>query len=86
MVNRALDAQNATHGRRATVERNGLLGAAGFITGEALMGIVLAVPIAIFEDANVLDMSPQTFVALALVAFTLVLMYRLAFAKDDGEK
>jgi putative OPT family oligopeptide transporter len=35
-------------------ERNGLLFAAGLITGEALMGIILAVPIGIKEDTEVM--------------------------------
>ncbi|MBX3158376.1 MAG: oligopeptide transporter, OPT family [Deltaproteobacteria bacterium] len=86
MVNKALDKENASHERRSTVERNGLLGAAGFITGEALMGIVLAVPVAVFQDANVLRMSPATFIALGFVGFTLWLLYRLAFARDKRDK
>jgi putative OPT family oligopeptide transporter len=83
MVSKALDKEKASHERRATVERNGLLAAAGFITGEALMGIVLAVPVAVFQDANVLRMSPATFVAIALVVFTLWLLYKLAFTRED---
>jgi putative OPT family oligopeptide transporter len=35
-------------------ERNGLLFSAGLITGESLMGILLAIPVAVAGDANVL--------------------------------
>ncbi len=82
LVNRALENQKASADRRAEVERNGLLAAAGFITGEALMGIFIAIPVAIAHDANVLAMSPQTFIAIAFVIVTLVLIYKLAFKKE----
>ena len=77
-ISKALDREGASPERRTEVERNGLLAAAGFITGEALMGIVIAIPVAIFADANVLQMSPGTFVALAAVVLTLIMLYRLA--------
>ena len=49
-VARALDKTKATPERRTEVERMGLLAAAGFITGEALLGIGLAVPVAAKHD------------------------------------
>jgi putative OPT family oligopeptide transporter len=52
LVSRALDRAKASPERRGAVERNGLLAAAGFITGEALLGIGLAVPVAIQHDEN----------------------------------
>ncbi len=52
VVSRVLDRTKASHERRAEVERMGLLAAAGFITGEALMGIGLAVPVAALHDEN----------------------------------
>ena len=52
LVSRTLDKANATPERRTEVERMGLLAAAGFITGEALMGIGLAVPVAAYQDEN----------------------------------
>lgn len=52
MVNRRLDKTRASSERRGEVERMGLLAAAGFITGEALMGIGLAVPVAALHDEN----------------------------------
>jgi putative OPT family oligopeptide transporter len=51
-VARKLDKDKASSERRGQVERMGLLAAAGFITGEALMGIGLAVPIGILHSEN----------------------------------
>jgi uncharacterized oligopeptide transporter (OPT) family protein len=45
LVSRALDRAGASTKRRGEVERSGLLAAAGFITGEALLGVALAIPI-----------------------------------------
>ena len=77
-IARALRGENASEERKQEVERNGLLAAAGFITGEALMGIVIAIPVAIAGDADVLAMNPGTFVALAAVVLTLIMLYKLA--------
>lgn len=52
LVSRALDRMKATKERREVVERMGLLAAAGFITGEALIGIGLAIPVAARHDEN----------------------------------
>ncbi len=60
LVARKLDKEKASSGRREEVERMGLLAAAGFITGEALMGIGLAVPIGIKHDENALAMGLTT--------------------------
>lgn len=57
LVERHLHKRNANPDRRSQVERMGLLAAAGFITGEALMGIGLAVPVAIKHDENVIAMA-----------------------------
>ena len=51
-VARKLDKEKAGEDRRGPVERMGLLAAAGFITGEALMGIGLAVPVGLKHDEN----------------------------------
>jgi putative OPT family oligopeptide transporter len=53
-VARKLDKDKAGHERRSEVERMGLLAAAGFITGEALLGIGLAVPVGIKHNENAL--------------------------------
>jgi putative OPT family oligopeptide transporter len=56
LVARALDRKKASPERRTEVERMGLLTAAGFITGEALLGIGLAVPVAIEHNENAIAM------------------------------
>jgi len=50
LVARALDKEKANEARRGEVERAGFLVAAGFITGESLMGIGIAIPIAANDD------------------------------------
>jgi putative OPT family oligopeptide transporter len=68
---------------RGAKERNGLLFAAGLITGEALMGIALAVPIGIEQDTDALALfdakyGELPYPGLALVAAVMYLMYRAA--------
>jgi len=88
LVNRTLDRTNASPERRGAVERGGLLAAAGFITGEALLGIGLAVPIAVkhSEDAIALFGGAYKEVAAPALAFVVVVMwllYKLALRKDE---
>jgi putative OPT family oligopeptide transporter len=83
MVERHLHKTGASQQRRTEVERMGLLAAAGFITGEALMGIGMAVPIAITGDANVMTLGGGEYAelktpAIILVFVSLVLLYKLA--------
>ena len=83
LVSRALEATHPTHERRAEVERMGLLAAAGFITGEALMGIGLAVPVAVKGDANALALFGGKYGALRIpslvfVGVALAMLYVLA--------
>lgn len=71
---------------RATVERSGLLAAAGFITGEALMGIGLAIPVAAFHDQNALRLFDGAYEtawapSLLFVAAVMFLIYKLALRK-----
>ncbi len=87
MVSRTMKGMGPTEARRGEIERNGLLIAAGFITGEALMGIVLAVPVAAAHDANVLAMFDGKYAhlkwpALLFVGLVLVLLYKLAFRQE----
>jgi hypothetical protein len=70
------------------VERNGLLAAAGFITGEALLGIGLAVPVALKHDENAIAIAGGQYgdfklPALLFVGLVMVLLYKLALRKDD---
>lgn len=89
-VNRYLDRTNADHNRRAEAERNGLLFAAGLITGEALLGIVLAIPIGAAQDANALALAGGKYEHLAipgllLCAIVLFFTYRAATSRTDSK-
>lgn len=68
-------------------ERKGLLFSSGLITGEALVGILLAIPFAYFESTDVLTLVPESFGpyadwlgGFALIAF-IVWLYRVAIKK-----
>ena len=69
---------------KATGDRHGLLFAAGLITGEALVGILLAIPIVIAGNANVLaiwgDHSNLTVPGLILFVLVMFGLYRVASA------
>lgn len=89
LVNRYLDRTNATHERRGEVERMGLLAAAGFITGEALLGIGLAVPVAVKHDENAVAMfggeySDFKLPSIVFVIGVLVLLYKLALTRPKA--
>ncbi|MBL0213783.1 MAG: oligopeptide transporter, OPT family [Myxococcales bacterium] len=84
LVARVLDRAKASHERRAEVERNGLLVAAGFITGEALIGIALAIPVAAKHDDAALALFDSEYAnfkwpALAFVGLVMWLLYKLSF-------
>jgi uncharacterized oligopeptide transporter (OPT) family protein len=86
LVQRQLTATNASEERRGEVERMGLLAAAGFITGEALLGIGLAIPVAITGDKEPLALAGGEYgdfklPSLLWVAVALVLLYVLALRK-----
>jgi len=65
-----------------TGDRHGLLFAAGAITGEALVGILLAIPIVVAGNANVLafwgDHTDLNYPGIILLALVLFMMYRVA--------
>lgn len=68
--------------RRERIHQKGTLFAAGLITGEALMGIVIAIPIVVLGRADVLAL-PSAFhfggwLGLVMLAGLAVLMYRMA--------
>ncbi len=99
LVNRSLDKAKANPERRSMVERMGLLAAAGFITGEALMGIGLAIPIAAKHDANAIALFMTTPTAtepsvpayhefwlpsLVIVGIVLILLYKLSFKREPA--
>jgi len=69
-------------GERERIHQRGTLFSAGLITGEALMGIFIAVPIVVVGSADVLRL-PETmhfggWLGLAMLAGVAVLLYRLA--------
>src|SRR5262249_33034717 len=86
LVQRHLGATNASEERRGEVERMGLLAAAGFITGEALMGIGLAIPVAATGDKEPLALFGGEYgdfklPSLVWVAIALALLYVLALRR-----
>ncbi|MCI0486029.1 MAG: oligopeptide transporter, OPT family [Blastocatellia bacterium] len=68
----------------ANAERRGLLFASGLITGEALVGILLAIPFAAAQSTDVMKLAPEgfdtaaTILGLAAVAFFVAWLYRVA--------
>jgi uncharacterized oligopeptide transporter (OPT) family protein len=92
LVNRVLDRLRASPERRGVVERMGLLAAAGFITGEALMGIAMAVPVALKHDENALALFVDAkgvpaygdlrIPALLFVAAVMFMLFRLALRDE----
>jgi putative OPT family oligopeptide transporter len=71
------------HGR---IHRKGMLFAAGLITGEALMGIFIAIPIVITERGDALALPASMhfggWLGLILLAFIAWLLYRYAVKRD----
>ena len=76
------EAQSALQEARVSGDRHGLLFAAGLITGEALVGILVAIPIAATRNADVLafwgDHSDITWPGMILLALVIVGLYRVA--------
>jgi putative OPT family oligopeptide transporter len=88
LVTRTLDRSNATPERRGEVERSGLLAAAGFITGEALLGIVLAVPVAAAHNKNAVALFDGKYAdfkipSIVFVVAVMILLYKLALRRSD---
>jgi putative OPT family oligopeptide transporter len=85
LVSRALDGNGASTQRRGEVERNGLLAAAGFITGEALLGVALAVPVVLQKPLTVAGGKFEDFAppALAFVVIVMFLLYWLSLRKEQ---
>jgi putative OPT family oligopeptide transporter len=82
-VNRHLTSSGAGEERRATVERNGLLFSAGLITGEALMGVVLAITAWRKWDISLADWEHVRWPGILLVAVAMALTYRAALKKSE---
>ncbi|HSG65986.1 MAG TPA: oligopeptide transporter, OPT family, partial [Gammaproteobacteria bacterium] len=67
-------------------QRNGMLFAAGLITGEALIGIFMAIPIVLSGDPNVIaiDANLPSFFGLIVIAVISVMLYRVATRRISG--
>ncbi len=83
-ASRALARAGASDEERADGARSGLLFSAGLITGEALVGIALAVPFAAAQSTDVLRLAPEGFAPIANIlgvvafAFFVAWLYRTA--------
>lgn len=79
-----LDRRGDSEDDKKTSARHGLLFAAGLITGEALVGILLAIPIAIAKDQEVLSLgvTPLAVPGLILLSAVAFLLYRAATKKS----
>jgi putative OPT family oligopeptide transporter len=73
---------------RDRIHRPGTLFSAGLITGEALMGIAIAIPIVLAERADVLALPPawhfNQWVGLAVLVLVGWLLYRTGARKQAG--
>jgi len=87
LVERRLGVVGADHDTLDRVHRPGVLFSAGLITGEALMGIFIAIPIYVKQDPAVLALPlPEAlhssqWLGLLLVAGVAVLLFRTASHK-----
>ena len=82
MIARGMARRGVPADEIAAASNSGLLFSAGLITGEALMGIILAIPIAIAADTKVMAIdiggTPPMWPGLALLAGLVVLLARSA--------
>ena len=86
LVGRFLNKENASPERRGQVERNGFLVAAGFITGESLMGIGIAIPVAATEDKSFWVMASGAYEhlkipGLVIVALVMLMLYKVSLRR-----
>ncbi|WP_428236035.1 OPT family oligopeptide transporter [Gracilimonas sp.] len=87
--NRAIENGESPEEAETTAERKGLLFSSGLITGEALIGIILAIPFALFESTDALRLMPEGFGWLtdvlgvgAAVCF-MIWLYKVAVKKGE---
>jgi putative OPT family oligopeptide transporter len=70
-------------------ERKGLLFSSGLITGEALIGIILAIPFAFFESTDALRIMPEgmewltSLLGIGAAIFFMIWLYKVAIRKGD---
>jgi putative OPT family oligopeptide transporter len=76
-------------GEKEKVHQKGTLFAAGLITGEALMGIFMAIPIVVVGSASVLALPDSWhfggWLGLAMLTGVAVLLYRLAIREEVAQ-
>jgi uncharacterized oligopeptide transporter (OPT) family protein len=71
---------------RAKAEQRGLLFAAGLITGEALLGILLAIPVALeLGDAMALGSGELAWPGIALLLVVMGALFYVARSRNGGE-
>ncbi len=86
--NRARQSGEDEEEAEVQAERKGLLFSSGLITGEALIGIVLAIPFAIRESTDALRIMPEgyggltDFMGAAALILFMVWLYKVAVKKD----
>jgi putative OPT family oligopeptide transporter len=90
IVERRTGVVGADESVRDRVHRPGVLFSAGLITGEALMGIAIAIPIVMSERADVLALPTQFHfgqsVGLIVLAFVAWLLFRTSIRANAGAK
>lgn len=89
LVGRVLDREKASPERRGQVERAGFLVAAGFITGESLMGIGIAIPIAATDKTDFWVVANGAYEhlkipGLVIVALVMVMLYKLSLRRKPS--
>jgi putative OPT family oligopeptide transporter len=88
LVERQLNKEKAGPERRGTVERAGFLVAAGFITGESLMGIGIAIPVAATEDKSFWLLADGAYAdfkipGLIIITLVMVMLYQVSLRKKS---
>lgn len=89
-----LKSQQSRHGKNyhqveANTERRGLLFASGLIAGDALIGVILAIPFATYQSTTVLALVGPSFketaIILGIMAFSAIAyyLYRLGYREQE---
>ncbi len=87
VTKRAKEANEDPEKAKIKAENNGLLFSSGLITGEALIGIILAIPFAIQESTDALRIVPESFTPYAnwlgglAAVFFIIWLYKVAVKK-----
>jgi len=89
-VERTLERANVSYDQRQRVEHRGLLAATGFIAGESLMGIALAIPVTVSRDPSLLVLFGGRFSgfpipSLIVVVTVMALLYQLALNRGQRD-